>query len=64
MTRLLQGTGISTGLLVSPGAIRLIHLPPGEAAGHATFPVPEMLAVRGRPMLEHVRFKWRRILSS
>lgn len=29
MTRLLQGTGISTGLLVSPGAVRLIHLPPG-----------------------------------
>ena len=51
MTRLLQGTGIPTGLLVSPGAVRLIHLPPGEAAGHATFPVPEMLAVRGRPMV-------------
>lgn len=51
MTRLLQGTGIPTGLLVSPGALRLIHLPPNETAGHATFPVPEMLAVRGRPML-------------
>ena len=51
MTRLLQGTGVPTGLLVSPTAIRLIHLPQGEAAGYATFPVPEMTEVRGRPML-------------
>lgn len=51
MTRLLQGTGVPTGLLVSPGAVRLIYLPPGEAVGHSTFPIPEMLAVRGRPML-------------
>ena len=51
MTRLLQGTGVSTGLLVSPSAIRLIHLPQGEAAGFATFPVSEMTEVRGRPML-------------
>ena len=51
MTRLLQGTGIPTGLLVSRSAIRLIYLPQGETAGHATFPVAEMLEVRGRPML-------------
>ena len=51
MTRLLQGTGVPTGLLVSPTAIRLVYLPQGEAAGHVTFPVPEMTEVRGRPML-------------
>ena len=51
MTRLLQGTGVTIGLLVSPTAIRLIHLPQGEAAGYGTFPVPEMTEVRGRPML-------------
>jgi hypothetical protein len=51
MTRLLQGTGVATGLLVSSTAIRLIHLPQGEAAGYGTFPVPEMMEVRGRPML-------------
>ena len=51
MTRLLQGTGVATGLLVSGAAIRLIYLPQGETAGHATFPVPEMMEVRGRPML-------------
>ena len=51
MTRLLQGTGVPTGLLVSPTAICLVYLPQGEAAGHVTFPVPEMTEVRGRPML-------------
>lgn len=55
MTRLLQGTGCSTGILLSPKALRLMHLPSGEAMGHATFPLPEMTEVPGRPMLAGLR---------
>ena len=55
MTRLLQGTGCPTGLLLSSTALRLLHAPAGEAAGHATFPLRDMTEVGGRPMLAGLR---------
>ena len=55
MTRLLQGTGRPTGLLLSRTALRLLHAPSGEAAGHATFPLRDMTEVVGRPMLAGLR---------
>lgn len=55
MTRLLQGTGCPTGILLSASALRLLHLPPGEAMGHATFPLADMTDVPGRPMLAGLR---------
>ena len=55
LTRLLQGTGCPTGILLSATALRLLHLPAGEAMGHATFPLPEMMEVPGRPMLAGLR---------
>lgn len=55
MTRLLQGTGCPTGLLLSDTALRLLHAPAGEAAGHATFPLRDMTEVAGRPMLAGLR---------
>ena len=55
MTRLLQGTGRPTGILLSSTALRLLHAPAGEAPGHATFPIGEMTEVAGRPMLAGLR---------
>jgi hypothetical protein len=55
MTRLLQGTGCPTGILLSASALRLLHLPTGEAMGHATFPLVDMTDVAGRAMLAGLR---------
>jgi hypothetical protein len=55
MTRLLQGTGCPTGILLSASAVRLLHLPTGEAMGHATFPLADMTDVPGRVMLAGLR---------
>jgi hypothetical protein len=55
MTRLLQGTGCPTGILLSASALRLLHLPTGEAMGHATFPLVDMTDVPGRSMLAGLR---------
>lgn len=55
MTRLLQGTGSPTGILLSASALRLLHLPTGEAMGHATFPLADMIDVPGRAMLAGLR---------
>ncbi len=49
--RLLRETGVATGLLVTPEAIRLVHAPKGETSGHLTFPVAAMATVMGRPIL-------------
>lgn len=55
MTRLLQGTGCTTGVLLSASALRLVHLPANEAAGHATFPLQDLATVPGRAMLAGLR---------
>lgn len=49
--RLLRETGIPSGLLVSPDAIRLVYAPKGESSGHITFKIAEMAQVAGRPIL-------------
>jgi hypothetical protein len=49
--RLLRETGIPSGLLVSPDAIRLVYAPKGESSGHITFKIADMAQVAGRPIL-------------
>ncbi|HEV2578801.1 MAG TPA: DNA methyltransferase [Acidobacteriaceae bacterium] len=49
--RLLRETGVPSGLLVSPDAIRLVYAPKGESSGHITFKISEMAQVAGRPIL-------------
>ena len=49
--RLLRDTGVPTGLLVNPHAIRLVYAPRGETAGHITFPVQAMCETAGRPIV-------------
>ena len=49
--RLLRETGIPSGLLVSPDAIRIVYAPKGESSGHITFKIAEMAQVAGRPIL-------------
>ncbi len=49
--RLLRETGVPTGLLVSPQAIRLVYAPKGETSGHITFKIGDMARVAGRPIL-------------
>jgi N-6 DNA Methylase len=49
--RLLRETGVPSGLLVSPDAIRLVYAPKGESSGHITFKIADMAQVAGRPIL-------------
>jgi hypothetical protein len=49
--RLLRETGIPTGLLCTPDAVRLVHAPAGETSGHITFRIGDMAQVMGRPIL-------------
>ena len=49
--RLLRETGIPTGLLCTPEAVRLVHAPAGETSGHITFRIKDMAQVMGRPIL-------------
>jgi N-6 DNA Methylase len=49
--RLLRETGIPTGLLCTPQAVRLVHAPAGETSGHITFRIADMAQVMGRPIL-------------
>lgn len=49
--RLLRDTGVPTGLLVNPHAIRLVYAPRGETAGHITFPIQAMCETAGRPIV-------------
>src|ERR1019366_10257511 len=48
--RLLRETGVSIGLLVSPGQIRLVYAPKGESSGHITFPIHQMTMAANWPM--------------
>jgi hypothetical protein len=49
--RLLCETGIPTGLLCTPEAVRLVYAPAGETSGHITFRIADMAQVMGRPIL-------------
>ena len=49
--RLLRETGIPTGLLCTPEAVRLVYAPAGETSGHITFRIADMAQVMGRPIL-------------
>jgi hypothetical protein len=49
--RLLRETGIPTGLLSTPEAVRLVYAPAGETSGHITFRIADMAQVMGRPIL-------------
>ena len=49
--RLLRTTGIPTGLLCTPNAVRLVYAPAGETSGHLTFRIADMAQVMGRPIL-------------
>ncbi len=48
--RLLRETQIPIGLLFNGTELRLVYAPRGETSGHATFRVPEMTQVAGRPI--------------
>lgn len=48
--RLLRETSVPAGLLVTSKAIRLVYAPKGENSGYATFSIPEMAQVAGRPI--------------
>jgi hypothetical protein len=50
--RLLRHAGVPIGLLANGRAFRLVYAPPGEASGHLTFRLDEMLSVGGRPILD------------
>ena len=49
--RLLRGTGVFAGLLITDHGLRLIYAPRGETSGHLTFPLRALGTVAGRPML-------------
>jgi hypothetical protein len=51
----LRETGIPTGLLCTPEAIRLVYAPAGETSGHITFRIADMAQVMGRPILAAFR---------
>jgi hypothetical protein len=51
LERLLRGTGVFAGLLVTDHVMRLIYAPRGETSGHLTFPLRPLGMVAGRPML-------------
>jgi hypothetical protein len=48
--RLLRETRVPTGLIVNGRQIRLIYAPRGEASGHITFNLSDMVQVAGRPI--------------
>jgi hypothetical protein len=48
--RLLRETRVPTGLLVNGRQIRLVYAPRGEASGHITFNLSDMVQVAGRPI--------------
>lgn len=48
--RLLRETRVPTGLMVNGRQIRLVYAPRGEASGHITFNLPDMVQVPGRPI--------------
>lgn len=48
--RLLRETRIPAGLLVNGRQIRLVYAPRGEASGHITFNLADMVQVAGRPI--------------
>ncbi len=48
--RLLRETRVPTGLLINGRQIRLVYAPRGEASGHITFNLPDMVQVAGRPI--------------
>jgi hypothetical protein len=49
--RLMRATEIPVGLLTNGAAFRLVYAPRGEASGHATFRIADMLDTTGRPIL-------------
>nr|WP_294528787.1 hypothetical protein [uncultured Rhodopila sp.] len=51
LERLLRETGIPTGLLLTDTHLRVIYAPRGETSGWLAFPLRELAAVGGRPML-------------
>jgi hypothetical protein len=51
LERLLRETGVPTGLLLTDGQLRVIHLPRGETSGWPKFPLRSLGDVGGRPML-------------
>lgn len=51
LERLLRETGIPTGLLLTDTHLRLIYAPRGETSGWLAFPLRDLAAVGGRPML-------------
>ena len=49
--RLLRGTGIFAGLMITDKMMRLVYAPRGETSGHLSFPLQPFGTVSGRPML-------------
>jgi hypothetical protein len=53
--RLLRGTGVFAGVLVTDQALLLIYAPRGETSGHLAFPLRALGTVAGRPMLSGLK---------
>ena len=53
--RLLRGTDVFAGLLITDHALLLIYAPRGETSGHLTFPLRALGTVAGRPMLSGLK---------
>jgi hypothetical protein len=53
--RLLRGTGVFAGLLVTDQSLLLVYAPRGETSGHLTFPLRALGTVAGRPMLSGLK---------
>jgi hypothetical protein len=55
MERLLRETDVPIGLLFNHTQLRLVYAPRGETSGYATFSVPDMVTVAGRPIFAALR---------
>ncbi len=63
--RLLRETEVPIGLLFNQTQLRLVYAPRGETSGYATFSVPDMAAVAGRPIFAalHMLLSTERLFS-
>jgi hypothetical protein len=63
--RLLRETEVPIGLLFNQTHLRIVYAPRGETSGYATFSVPDMAAVAGRPIFAalHMLLSTERLFS-
>jgi N-6 DNA Methylase len=49
--RLLRETGVGAGLIIADRELRAVYAPKGETSGWLSFPITDLSAVAGRPLL-------------